>query len=253
MLLFLFTPHTTHIFTLRFERLTLVAIMVSEAFSTALAKDRSTPMSPMLRMWRVAVCHKWYPGKDSKTCLRIMSRDVDPETRGVDANCFIYGQKLQRHRLSGMEMQDEHVFPKCVGRSRCPHFDEKLWPQYGDLKGHIFSQGKPLVQCNILEVRRAELVRKVSKEGIVIECPAKREGKVDPGPSREHRTGATLDNELAEKMREQLRITEEKRKAERHARRLMGKDPTEPVNPEVSEEKEEEEERHLGWGLDKLL
>jgi hypothetical protein len=33
----------------------------------------------------------------------------------------------------------------------------------------------------------------------------------------------------------------------------MGKDPTEPVNPEVSEEKEEEEERHLGWGLDKLL
>jgi hypothetical protein len=99
------------------EQLTVLIIMASDATSTSRNKSRPAPMSPMRVLWLYATHDKWHSSEEeNRKRSRNRSRDVDVDFIGSDANGFIYGQKLQPHKLTEIPMQDEHAFPKCMGR-----------------------------------------------------------------------------------------------------------------------------------------
>jgi hypothetical protein len=207
--------------------------MAPDTTSTSRPKSRPALMSPMRLIWKFSTYDRWYPKEeDNRQRLRNRSRDVDVELKGSDARGFLYGQKLQPHTLIEMDLHDEHVFPRCLGKYRSPHFDEELWPQYGDLKDPKFFRGKHLKKCNLLRDRRAELIHRVTGYDINIESPEESKEETELGTLKEPETGDALDNELAEAMRAQLRIVEEKKKAARQERRLKRKNSAEARSPE---------------------
>jgi hypothetical protein len=207
--------------------------MASDATSTSRPKSRPALMSPMRLIWKFAIYDRWYPKEeDNRQRLRDRVRDVDVEFSGSDARGFLHGQKLQPHKLIEIDLHDEHVFPKCMGRYRSPHFDQELWPQHGDLKDPRFFRGKPLKQCDLLRDRRAELIRRVTGYDIVIKSPEETGEETELESLKEFETRDTLDNELAETMRAQLKIVEEKKKAAREERRLKRKNSAEAGSPE---------------------
>lgn len=62
---------------------------------------------------------------------------------------FLAGKKLEAHSLKEMSRQAPRIFPKCLGRTRM-FTDEKLYPQYGDLKSLMF---KPIHRIRTPQLR----------------------------------------------------------------------------------------------------
>lgn len=143
---------------------------------------------------------------------------VGPEIVDYDTNGLIHGQKLQPHNLKIISLQDEHVFPKCLGRY-ISFPDEELYPQHGDLKSSSFRRRRYFGE-NLLHEKRMELIEKMDGYN-GIEIPPRDESRTVAW--KEIEIVAPLDNELAESMRAQMRKAEETRKAAREAKRAERK------------------------------
>jgi hypothetical protein len=126
----------------------------AKSFKRSLRRSRKLPMSPLyaLCLWEAYIEH--LPDVKSKPWSRISGPTEG--TIDSDANGFIRGQKLQRHRLKVIPYQDDSVFPKCMGKNRIVT-EHALFPQYGNLANHYRG---PTPQKDVLWRRRDELLRK---------------------------------------------------------------------------------------------
>jgi hypothetical protein len=124
-------------------------------------KCKKLPTSPL----RVRCVRNSYSKQEPETEHKPWARHSDlgfgigDKVKESDSNGFIQGQKLKRHKLKEMRFQDKGVFPKCMGRHRLPS-EETLYPQYYDLKSHLF---KPRYNQpkNVLKRSRDELIREM--------------------------------------------------------------------------------------------
>ena len=132
------------------------------------------------------------------------------EVTETDRSSFITGQRLEGHGMRVMSGQDGDVFPKCMVVNRM-WMEEKLYPQYGDLKSTMFGQSRG-PRRGFLQRRREELRMKGNFGW---------EGIKDPGIGNQ--VGVAGDGEvnatMAEALEKQLKIKEEQRKAAREAKK----------------------------------
>jgi hypothetical protein len=153
--------------------------------------------------------------------LRGLRLDIEIPCPDTDKNGFTIGQKLQAHPMQVMHNYNATIFPLCVGIAR-HHCDKKMYPQYGNLNRTTFgTSSRPA--ANALQQRREELKMKLEKKGIelVIKDPpsAKKDGKGKERGIQEGTLHAGRNITLAERMEEELRSIEERRREDRLRRR----------------------------------
>jgi hypothetical protein len=173
------------------------------------------PMSPLraLCLQKSYDQHKSRPLHMPWLCLTEVGLTTGHEVVESNVLGFIPGQKLQSHKLRVIPLQDEDVFPECVDIDRAIN-DESMYPQHGDLKSTMFKRCR-LVGAGVLRKQRIELVRTGGYNGIkVLEVE-----EVKTVSLKNIEIQASVNEVLADRMKQQLREIEKRRKAVKEAKR----------------------------------
>lgn len=141
-----------------------------------------------------------------------------------DENGFIRDQILECSPLKTMNFQFEDDFPKCQGVNRI-WTEEKMYPQYGNLRGPLFGRGR-LVKKNYLQIERKRLLTEIGNDR-GIEEPRCRGRDIS---TDENRAQGHIGEGIAASMREHLRELEKQRRERREARRAQRRQPDEEEN-----------------------
>jgi hypothetical protein len=180
-------------------------------------KPEASPLSPLRALcvrnayWKhqPETYHRPWKGQ-SKLAL-----GPEVETTESDKNGFIAGKKLQPYEFRIMHLQHKSTFPPCLGINRM-YFEEKLFPQYGDIKSAMFKQTRRL-QPHILLTKRAELLATFEDcEGVQVPQPPKRKEIVEAVTEYQ-------EKKLKQKIKAHLKRIEEQKRIDREIRKAKKK------------------------------